>query len=118
MNCVSCGKRVDVHPHRIKKNPNRRCMECYRKTVTHRQKSEGYIRVRGYGRGAKYEYEHRLVMEKKLGRPLKGLETVHHIDGDRSNNDPDNLALYDNPGEHVLEAGHVAIGINGCFEAS
>lgn len=37
--------------------------------------------------------EHRLVMARKLGRPLKRSETVHHIDGNKLNNDPSNLQL-------------------------
>lgn len=37
--------------------------------------------------------EHRLVMARKLGRPLLISETVHHLDGDRANNHPDNLQL-------------------------
>lgn len=40
-----------------------------------------------------YILEHRLVMARKLGRPLADSETVHHIDGDKSNNDPANLQL-------------------------
>lgn len=40
-----------------------------------------------------YVKEHRLVMARKLGRPLRGDETVHHIDGDRTNNSYDNLQL-------------------------
>lgn len=38
-------------------------------------------------------YEHRLVMEEQLGRPLLSSEIVHHIDGKKSNNDPSNLML-------------------------
>jgi hypothetical protein len=40
-----------------------------------------------------YALEHRVVMAKKLGRLLLEDETVHHKDGDRKNNDPDNLQL-------------------------
>jgi transposase-like protein len=44
-------------------------------------------------RDSRYVLEHRLVMAQKLGRPLRRSETVHHIDGDRANNSPDNLQL-------------------------
>lgn len=40
-----------------------------------------------------YAYEHRLVMEEKLGRRLKPEEQVHHIDEDTQNNSPENLML-------------------------
>jgi len=40
-----------------------------------------------------YVYEHRLVMERSLGRELTDDEVVHHKDGNRSNNDIANLVL-------------------------
>lgn len=38
-------------------------------------------------------HEHTVVMERHIGRRLNKGECVHHIDGDRTNNSIDNLAL-------------------------
>ena len=45
-------------------------------------------------RGGKAFYTHRAVMEKQLGRRLRSCEIVHHIDGDKFNNAPDNLHVF------------------------
>jgi hypothetical protein len=48
-----------------------------------------------------YIYEHRLIMEEKLGRFLRPGEVVHHIDGNPMNNAPENLDLFASKKKHL-----------------
>jgi HNH endonuclease len=50
-----------------------------------------------------YVREHRLVMEKHLGRYLTEDEVVHHKDGNPSNNNINNLELYSKNSEHMVK---------------
>lgn len=70
--------------------------------------SNGYVLIRvGIGhpladvRG--YAYEHRIVAEKKLGRPLIIGELIHHIDRNKQNNSPDNLEIMPSIKHHNYE---------------
>lgn len=58
--------------------------------------------------------EHRYVMSKHLGRDLRPDETVHHINGVRSENDLTNLELFSSrhgPGQRVTDKVTFAIEI-------
>lgn len=58
---------------------------------------EGYIDSHGYRnfeRNGRVYKEHRLVMEDYLGRELEPHETVHHKNGNRLNNQIENLELW------------------------
>lgn len=60
------------------------------------------VRDKRRSSGSGYVFEHRLAMEKKLGRYLKPKEVVHHIDGNPTNNLPENLHLFKTNLEHML----------------
>lgn len=66
---------------------------------------DGYVMVLDSKRRAKrganrYILEHRLVMSSQIGRELKSNEIVHHVNGVRTDNRPENLALLCGPYGH------------------
>lgn len=73
---------------------------------TGRRIENGYVALAGYrdhpnSRADGSIREHVLVMSQMLGRPLKDGEYVHHKNGDRQDNRPENLEL-------VVESSHHA----------
>ena len=63
-----------------------------------------YRRTPDHPNGTKhgnYVAVHRLVVEEKIGRYLLTTEVVDHIDGDITNNHPDNLRVFESNAEHL-----------------
>lgn len=111
-NCAVCGKRFarTVMPHEAKKWPGRFCgRTCagkWRSGKNHplwnggRHESRGYVYVYAPSGRKTYQLEHRLVMERIIGRRLRTEEVVHHKNGDGTDNRPSNLRLFTNNAEH------------------
>jgi hypothetical protein len=60
---------------------------------------------------------HRHVASIKLGRWLHSHEVVHHVDGDRANNDPDNLVVITRSKhavDHAVAAGLKTMTLKEC----
>jgi len=54
--------------------------------------STGYVIGNFFG---KLKYQHREIVSFYLGRPLSSREAVHHVDGNKVNNNINNLKLMD-----------------------
>ena len=114
--CTNCGKEMYRPPSARKDGSRpfccRSCQMAYlnaeynpkRMTPEARQKlrnahlntGEGKSYTKIFGR-----HLHRVVAELMLGRPLKPGEVVHHIDGDKRNNEPKNLMVFENQAAHA-----------------
>ena len=60
----------------------------------------GYVRGRFNGR---LRFEHDIIMEELIGRPLTSKERVHHINGVRVDNRPENLEFAASHSDHLAK---------------
>jgi hypothetical protein len=103
--CKQCGESFVVSPKAKGDYCGTACFyEHVAPTGSKIRADNGYVLVKvpkdtlgakKYGtRSGNWMLEHRYVMQQKLGRPLGLRENVHHINGKRDDNRPENLELW------------------------
>jgi len=110
--CATCGKSFWVTASSFKFRNVKYCsIKCYTKIGDNNPKWHGgvlindnyrYISSPGHPHATKtgYVLEHRLVMEQKLDRFLEPSEIVHHLNGIKNDNRPENLVVCESVSKH------------------
>lgn len=94
--CTKCGKIVRRWPSEVSKNGrgtfcSRECLQLY---FNDSRKPHVYPKQGG-------RHAHRSAAETALGRALRPREVVHHIDENKQNFSPENLAVFPMQALHV-----------------
>lgn len=101
--CQNCDIKYEVETYRLKKTKycGFSCKQiacCKLSNIANATKYRGtgvigYVKENG-------KHQHRVVMERILGRPLLKSEIVHHKDRNKKNNSPENLEIM-SQSEHI-----------------
>ena len=110
--CVNKHRSKKLNPEGYQRKWNAGHLSEYnRKNNPSKMRNETRVKIReahlGKGEGKAYKkifrrHEHRVIAEQKIGRKLKPGEVVHHIDGDKLNNDPKNLMVFSSQKQHIM----------------
>jgi hypothetical protein len=97
LTCAECGVHFGVYPSRAK-TVKFCCRLCQNRHQARKYRELIGRSRRGTGKPTSYtkfcgRHAHRVVAEQAIKRQLSPDEVVHHIDGNRRNNRPENLAV-------------------------
>lgn len=107
--CAICGNKFKTR-HHDSVTCNEKCRAIYRwakttpeerRTATGEYIHNGYRMIYVPGKTNRV-YEHRYNAEKKLGRSLTKKEMVHHMNGNKLDNSPNNLVVITKSDHNIL----------------
>jgi len=100
--CIQCGTEFIAH-HESPKYCSIKCSAAHKKKPYIVKKGYKKLLIHSHPRADQkgYVFEHIVVAEAVIGRPIKEPEEVHHRDMNRLNNSPDNLVVCADHADHM-----------------